>query len=180
MIESSILMKPPVTKDHKTKVSVRLTFGDGLWQLLARTQHIISRVRHKELRECGVTMNEAVVLLTILRLKRPATPVAISEQLFWAPHTVSELLKVMEKKGTVRKVRDLERKNLVRVEITEKGLDAYLKSAQRKSTRRVMSVLTKEEQIQLWTLLAKVRDKGIEQLGLHVPDIFPPSDPDKF
>ncbi len=167
-------------QNNKKSIRPRLTFADGLWLLLARTQHIVSKIRHKELRECGVTMNEAAVLLTILRLKRPATPAAISQEVHWEPHTVSELLKVMEKKGTIRKLRDLERKNLVRIEITEKGLDAYLKSAERKTVRKVMSVLTKEEQVQLWTLLAKLRDRGLEQLRLDVPDLFPPSDPDQF
>lgn len=170
-------MKPPANQENKPKIRLRLTTADNLWLLLARTQHIVSKIRHKELRQCGVTINEAAVLFTILRLKRPATPAAISQEVHWEPHTVSELLKVMEKKGTIKKVRDLERKNLIRVAITEKGIEAYLKSSQRKSTRQVMSVLTKEEQIQLWALLAKVRDKGLEQLGIDIPDVFPPSKP---
>ncbi len=170
-------MKSTVNHENKSKVRLRLTTADNLWLLLARTQHIVSKIRHKELRQCGVTINEAAVLFTILRLKRPATPAAISQEVHWEPHTVSELLKVMEKKGTIRKVRDLERKNLIRVAITDKGIEAYLKSSQRKSTRQVMSALTKEEQIQLWTLLAKVRDKGLEQLGIEIPDVFPPSAP---
>jgi DNA-binding MarR family transcriptional regulator len=179
MIESVTDMESTSTKENKNKVRIRLTTADNLWLLLARTQHIVSKIRHKELHECGVTINEAAVLFTILRLKRPATPAAISQEVHWEPHTVSELLKVMEKKGTIRKVRDLERKNLIRVAITDKGIEAYLKSSQRKSTRQVMTVLTREEQLQLWTLLAKVRDKGLEQLGLDIPDVFPPSSPDK-
>jgi DNA-binding MarR family transcriptional regulator len=179
MIKSVTGMKSTVNHENKRKIRLRLTTADNLWLLLARTQHIVSKIRHKELRQCGVTINEAAVLFTILRLKRPATPAAISQEVHWEPHTVSELLKVMEKKGTIRKVRDLERKNLIRVAITDKGIEAYLKSSQRKSTRQVMSVLTKEEQIQLWTLLAKVRDKGLEQLGIEIPDVFPPSAPTK-
>jgi len=172
-------MKSTANHKNNSKIRLRLTTADNLWLLLARTQHIVSKIRHKELRQCGVTINEAAVLFTILRLKRPATPAAISQEVHWEPHTVSELLKVMEKKGTIKKVRDLERKNLIRVAITDKGIEAYHKSAQRKSTRQVMSVLTKEEQIQLWTLLAKVRDKGLEQLGIDIPDVFPPSEPGK-
>ncbi len=179
MIKSLTSMKSTIDKENKNKIRLRLTTADNLWLLLARTQHIVSKIRHKELRQCGVTINEAAVLFTILRLKRPATPAAISQEVHWEPHTVSELLKVMEKKGTIRKVRDLERKNLIRVEITDKGLVAYQKSAQRKSTRQVMSVLNKEEQLQLWTLLAKVRDKGLAQLGIEIPDVYPPSSPNK-
>jgi|WetSurMetagenome_2_1015567.scaffolds.fasta_scaffold157848_2 MarR family transcriptional regulator, multiple antibiotic resistance protein MarR len=180
MIESINEMKSSTPLKNNKKVNFRLTTSDILWLLLARTQHIVSKIRHKELRECGVTINEAAVLLTVLRINRPATPAAISQEVHWEPHTVSELLKVMEKKGTIKKVRDLERKNLIRVEITDKGIEAFRKLSQRKSTRKVMSVLTKEEQIQLWTLLAKIRDKGVEQLGLRIIDIFPPSNPREF
>ena len=165
MIESMVDMKSTTAKEDKSKIRLRLTTADNLWLLLARTQHIVSKIRHKELRQSGVTINEAAVLFTILRLKRPATPASISQEVHWEPHTVSELLKVMEKKGTIRKVRDLERKNLIRVAITDKGIEAYRKSSQRKSTRQVMSTLSKEEQLQLWTLLAKVRDKGLEAIG---------------
>jgi DNA-binding MarR family transcriptional regulator len=179
MIESMINIKSATPKEDKSNIRLRLTTGDILWLLLARTQHIVSKIRHKELRESGVTINEAAVLFTILRLSRPATPASISQEVHWEPHTVSELLKVMEKKGTIKKVRDLERKNLIRVAITEKGVEAYRRSSQRKSTRRVMSALSKEEQIQLWTLLAKVRDKGLEELGLSASDAFPHSEPNK-
>jgi DNA-binding MarR family transcriptional regulator len=162
------------------RVRVNLTFGDGLWQIMARTNHIVAKLRQRELREYGITMNEAVVLLTVIRLKKLATPANISRQLFWEPHTVSEQLKSMETKGLVRRVRDLERRNLIRVEATEKGLEAYRQSARWKSTRKTMSVLTKEEQLQLWALLAKIRERAIRQLGLRGSDPFPPSDPNKL
>ena len=159
---------------------VNLTFGDGVWQMLARTDHIITKLRQKELRHYRMTMNEAVVLFTVLRLKRLATPATISRQLFWERHTVSEQLKGMEKKGLIRKVRDLGRQNRIRVEPTEKGLQAYRDSARRKSTRGIMSVLTRQEQAQLWSLLAKVRGRAIQKAGLRIPDPFPPSDPNAF
>jgi hypothetical protein len=40
-----------------------------------------------------------------------------------------------------------------------------------------MSVLSKEEQVQLWTLLAKIRQKTIIELGWEKLDPFPRSDP---
>ena len=153
---------------------------DGLWQIMARTDHIVAKLRQKELRRYGINMNEAIVLFTVLRLKRNATPANISRQLFWEPHTVSEQLKSMERKGLIKKVRDLGRQNLFRVEVTEKGLEAYRQSARRKSTRETMSILTKEEQLQLWALLARIREKAMERLGIHMSDPFPPSDPAKF
>ena len=158
-----------------------MTFSDGLWQILARTDHIIAKLRQKELRQYSLTMNEAIVLFTVLRLKgQSSTPANISQQLFWEPHTVSEQLKSMETKGLIKKVRDLQRHNLIRVEVTQKGLEAYRDSARRKSTREIMSALSKEEQVQLWNLLAKLRGKAMSDLGLVGPEPFPSSDPSKF
>ncbi len=157
-----------------------MTFNDYLWQIMARTDHIMTKLRQKELRQFGINMNEAIVLFTVLRLKKLATPANISRQLFWEPHTVSEQLTGMGKKGLIRKIRDLERHNLIRIEVTEKGLEAYRKSAIRKSTREIMSVLTKEEQLQLWALLAKIRGRAMGKLGLDISDPFPPDDPTKL
>jgi DNA-binding MarR family transcriptional regulator len=173
-------MKSQVSGIRKVKGQVRLTFNDGLWQIFARTNHLVTKLRQKELRQHGINMNEAIVLFTALRLKNRATQGNMSRQLFWEPHTVSEQLKSMETKGLIRKVRDPAKQNPIRVEVTEKGLEAYRDSARRKSTREIMSVLTKEEQRQLWILLARVRERAMKKMGLHVSDPFPPSDPGDF
>ena len=162
------------------KPRVRVIFSDGLYQLLARTDHIVAKSRTKELRQYGITMNDAIVLFTAIRLKRQATPANISRQLFWEPHTVSEQLKAMEAKGLIKKVRDLERQNFIRVEVTEDGLKAYRESSGRKSTRKIMSVLSNDEQVQLWTLLAKIRQRAMLELGLDDFEPFPPSDPNEL
>ena len=117
------------------------------------------------------------MLFTVLRLKGHATPAAISRQLFWELHSVSEQLSRMEAKGLVRKVRDLGRRNLIRAEVTAKGVEVYRESSRRRSAREIMSVLTKDEQHQLWALLAKLREKALHELGARGSDPFPPSDP---
>jgi DNA-binding MarR family transcriptional regulator len=175
LVQSTLEMGDVPHRVKKPRLS--MTLSDGLWQILARTDHGIAKVRQKELHQYGITMNDAIVLFTVIRLKNLALPTNISRQLFWEPHTVSGQLNTMEKKGLVRRVKDLERKNLIRVEITEKGLEAYRQSSLRKSTRKLMSALSKEEQVQLWTLLAKIRQKTMRELGWGNLDPFPPSDP---
>jgi DNA-binding MarR family transcriptional regulator len=159
---------------------LNMTLSDGLWQILARTNHLVIKVRQKELREYRITMNDSVVLVTTLRLKESATPTNISRQLFWEPHTVSAQLKMMEKKGLIRRVHDLGRHNLIRVEVTDRGLEAFRQSSHYKSTRKAMSVLSKEEQIQLWVLVAKIRQNTMKMLGLDDLDPFPPADPNEL
>ena len=170
-------MKLTSSDSDSTGNKAHLNISDGLWQIMARTNHIVVKLRQKELRQHGITMNEAVMLFTAMRLKKQATPATMSRELFWEPHTVSEQLKSMEKKGLIKRVRDLERQNLVRVEVTEKGHKAYDKSCEWESTRKTLAVLTNEEQLQLWSLLAKIRQGAMLQLGLNGSVPFPPSDP---
>jgi len=181
MIESFIDMGPTASPEGGGKrPRAYLTSTHALWQAFTRTHHVISKVRQKELRQHGMTVNQAAILFTVLRLKGHATPAAISRQMFWELHTVSEQLKRMEAKGLIRKVRDLGRRNLIRVEVTEKGVEVYRRSARRRSARETMSALTEEEQLQLWGLLSKLRVKALHELGVRGPDPFPPSDPGKM
>jgi DNA-binding MarR family transcriptional regulator len=163
---------------HNDGAGAGLTFADGLWQMLARTSHLVAKLRQKELHQYGINMNEAVTLFTVLHLGERATPTNTSRQLFWEPHTVSELLKSMEAKGLIRRIRDLARRSMMRVEVTDKRMQSQLSPA--RSTRKAMSVLTKEEQTHLWSLLAKIREYGMKQSALESLDPFPPSDPGSF
>jgi DNA-binding MarR family transcriptional regulator len=180
VVESVIEMGSTIgPDDNSQRARAYLTFTHALWQAFTRTHHVISKARQKELRQYGMTVEEAAVLFTVLRLKGHATPAAISRQLFWELHSVSEQLTRMEAKGLVRKVRDLGRRNLIRAEVTEKGVEVYRTSSRRRSAREIMSVLDKEEQRQLWALLAKLREKALHELGAGGSDPLSPSDPDE-
>ena len=82
----------------------------------------------------------------------------------------------MEKKGLVRKVRDLDRKNLVRVSMTEKAQEIHSQSANSKSIHNIMSVLSEDERKQLRTYLEKLWEKAKEELGVEHDMPFPSSE----
>ena len=102
------------------------------------------KARTRELFQYGITPAEAAVLVIVQAIGEKATPAEISRWLFREPHSISGLLARMEKQGLVRKVKDLDRKNLVRVVITEKGQQAYQQSTKRESIHRIMSSLSEE------------------------------------
>ncbi len=156
---------------------VTIDFKHALWQLLNRTRHLVYKNRMRELKDNGVSYNNAMILYTALRLGKGATPAQISRGLSLERHTVSESLIKMENEGLIRRIKDLSRKNLIRIEVTDKGFEVYRRSANRESTKGIMSVLAREEQYELWRLLAKVRDEAARQLGLKFVDMAPPSDP---
>ena len=149
-----------------------------LWILMTQTRDTMWAVREKEVAEYGLSNVETATLFIIqaigLSIDRKATPLEISRWLFRKPHSVSELLKRMEKKGLVTKAKDLERKNSVRVAVTEKGRKAYKKvTRQGRAISRMMSTLSEEEHHQLWSCLGKLREKALDEFGTKYRPPFP-------
>ena len=145
-----------------------------LWTLLHEAYDTASRVRDNELRQAGISRIQSAVLFTVKTGILPATPTALSRCLIRKPHAVSKLLDRMEKQGLIKKVRDLERKNMVRVVLTEKGKDAYHRAMEnRKATNRVMSCLSQKERDNLRTYLERLRDSALEELGVSYEFPFP-------
>lgn len=144
-----------------------------LWVLLHQACDAMIRARENALRPVGISRMQAAVLFIVKAVKVPATPAEISRWLFREPHTVSGLLHRMEKRGLVRKVNDLERKNLIRVEITEKGEEAYRRSRELKVIRKTLSRLSPKERDNLRAYVKTLRDDALGELGLRHQLPFP-------
>jgi len=90
-----------------------------------------------------------------------ATPAEISKQLLRAPSTTTELIDRMVDQGLVRKVQDLERKNMVRVEMTELGQNLYAKSVKVEYFSKIFSKLTPRRRHSLIAYLDTVANAAI-------------------
>ena len=106
-----------------------------LWQLLHRSFGVAIKVRQKELDRYNVTIRQSAVLRVIIRIGERATPAEIARQLFLEGNSISEQLNRMEADGLVMRVKDLNRKNLVRIEVTQKGHRLYLKTLKQGSVQ---------------------------------------------
>ena len=73
----------------------------------------------------------------------------------------------MEKAGLVRKTKDLDKKNLVRVELTDKGYEAYYQSMGGESIPKKVSSLYDEYCEQLRSSLKKLRDEALKVIGVE-------------
>ena len=143
---------------------VRSTDDDfSLWMFLEQARDAILRARQKELRKAGISVSAANVLDSIQAIGRAAIPAEISRRILRKSHSISGLLNRMEKGGLIRRVKNLDRKNLVRVVITEKGQQAYEQSIKGETIHQVMSSLSKEERQQLSSCLQKLRSKALEE-----------------
>ena len=151
--EENMKDSPPIDLDY------------NVWQWLTLTRHAILKVRQKELDRYNIHAMQVSVLFIIQAIGDKATPAQISRWLIVEPHSISELLTRIEKQGLVRKSKDLDRKNLVRVALTEKGRKAYNQSTKRESIHKIMSSLSEGELKQLRSYLQILRHRALEELG---------------
>ena len=145
----------------KDSPSVDLNY---LWMILHQARDAIFKLREKELRKFGISTPKAEILFTIEAIGYRATPTEISKRVLREFHSVSSIISRMEKQGLVKKVNDLNRKNLVRVCLTDKGRQVYHEAIKRESILKILSCLTETEAQQLALFLKKVRDEALKDL----------------
>jgi DNA-binding MarR family transcriptional regulator len=134
------------------------------WVTLYRTAKAVLKVRQRELHQCGLSLAQSSVLSTVHTRDNQVTPAQISRELMRDTNTITELLMSMEKDGLLKRVKDLPRKNMIRVELTEKGRESYNKATRGQSISKMLSVLSKEEQKQLISYLNRITSKALEEL----------------
>jgi DNA-binding MarR family transcriptional regulator len=137
-----------------------------LWILLTHTRYAIYRAREKELFRYGVSPEQVGVLFVIQALGSKSTPSEIARCILRQPHSVSALIDRMAEKGLVKKVHDLDKKNLVRISMTEKGRKAYEYSTRRGPIHRIMATLSQEERSLFRNMLQKLQNQARKEIGL--------------
>ena len=144
-----------------------------LWALLGQARRAMLKVRRQELRQYNISVSKSTLLFVIQLIGDKATPAQISRRIFLESHSVSELLSRMEKEGLLRKVKDLDKKNQVRVVLTEKGREIYHQTRKLESIRNIMSSLSGEERQRLRSCLETLRDNALKELGVEYKPIAP-------
>lgn len=151
------------------KLSNLVSDGDSdheLYLLFSKARYLTFRAREKELQRYRLTPEQAQMLFTVKTLNGRTTPTELSRVLLRQPHTVSALVERMEQKGLVKKFKDLGRKNLVRVVLTEQGEKAYEVTAKRGPIHRIMSSLNDMEREYFQQCLEKIMQKARAELGM--------------
>ena len=141
-----------------------------LWAVIVCTRRAIYRSMAKELQKCGLTVEETAAMFMLRAIEAIGlnpTPTEISRWLFREPHSTSTLLVRMERKGLVKRDKDLRRKNLVRVSLTRKGHEIFAKAAEFEPLHRIFADLSHEERQQLEASLRMVWGKAMEEITLE-------------
>jgi DNA-binding MarR family transcriptional regulator len=143
-----------------------------LFWLLFRTRDSLWKAREKETMKFGIHGREAAVLFVIQNIDTPATPSLIARWLFKNHNTALGVLRRMEQKGLIKMAKNLDRKNLINVTPTKKGKQAYGKVSKREVIHRMFSTLSERERKQLGSILDKLMDKAISELGIEKPPLI--------
>lgn len=144
---------------------------NDFWVLWDRTSHAVRRAREIELRQTAdLSGVEAGLLSFVKASKEPVTPSVLARLLHREPHTVSGLVSRMQRRGLVKKEKNLGRKNLVRVTVTKKGEEAFKKQATVNVPSTIMlTALTDKERAALTEYMAKLHKRAVEVIRENQP-----------
>ena len=104
------------------------------WMLLHQTYNSISRCEDSVFGEIHMTAQQHGILMAVKHLSYPATPTQIADWVDRNLNTTTMIIERMEKKGLVKRVRDIQDRRSYRVAMTEKG-EEYCNNGTARSAR---------------------------------------------
>jgi MarR family transcriptional regulator, organic hydroperoxide resistance regulator len=133
---------------------------------LLQVADIFVKVRERELLTQNLSATSAAILFLVEAMGKDVTPAKISRMLLREPHSVSGILMRMEKQGLIKRAKNMERKNLIRVTLTTKGENALKQAMKKEGVKHVLSRLSEEQRRQLKLTLTTLKEAGMKELNL--------------
>ena len=121
----------------------------NLWVDLVHAKDAISKLRQKELKRYKISPEQSAILSFLQDSGVNPTPADLSRQLFKDPSTVTIILNKMAAKDLVKKETDENKKNLIRVSLTENGRRIHNQIVQTMCIYRIMAELSEAQCKQL-------------------------------
>ena len=136
-----------------------------LTQLL-QVADIFVKVRERELLPQNLSATGGAILFLVEAMGKDVTPAKISRMLLREPHSVSGILMRMEKQGLLKRTKNMERKNLIRITLTAKGEKVLSQAMKKEGSVNVLSKLTAAQQKDLKASLTALKEAGKKELHL--------------
>lgn len=127
---------------------------------------ILVKVRERELLPQNLSATAASILFLVDAMGDEVTPAKITRMMIREPHSISGILNRMEEQGLVKRTKNMERKNLIRITLTAKGEKALKQAMKLNGTARVLSKLTSAQQKELKATLTALKEAGMKELRL--------------
>jgi DNA-binding MarR family transcriptional regulator len=127
-----------------------------IWTLIGRVNHNIVSLRQKELSKYHIPVRQLYVLRTVRALGSNATLSEVARQVEREDHVISKQAVRMEEDGLVRRIKNTNKSNVLKLELTDKGLEMAKMSVESKSLAKLFSSLSSEERSQIELILKKI------------------------
>ena len=127
---------------------------------------IFIKVRERELLPQNLSATAAEILFLVDAMGKDITPAKITRMLLREPHSISGILKRMETHGLIKRTKNMERKNQIRVTLTAKGEKALKQAMKLEGTTNVLSKLSAAQQRELKATLTALKEAGMKELRL--------------
>jgi DNA-binding MarR family transcriptional regulator len=156
----------PSTREARIELDYLTSEGVyGTYIKIMTARAILYKMRSKELRTIGISPESAAILLMVKNANNNITPAEIARSFYREPHTVSQILKRMAKRGLLALSKDLERRNMIRVSLTEEGERIFALSLEKQRVLRALfSQFNENEYKELIVNLENLTDKGLKTL----------------
>ena len=119
-----------------------------LWLLFGRAHHSMELARQRELNQYHIPFRQTHVLRTIKDLGANATLAAVAREVDRKVSVITKQAISMEKDGLIKRIKDTPKSNLIRLELTDKGLQIIKVAGKSKSFDQIFSFLTPAERTQ--------------------------------
>ena len=130
-----------------------------LWLLIGKVSHLIMLVRQRELNQYHIPVQQTHVLRTINELGENATLAELAKEVEREIHVISRQAVGMEKEGLIKRAKKSPKSKLLRLELTEKGLEMARVSRQSEAIDAIFSSLSAQQRQQLESILNTITAK---------------------
>jgi DNA-binding MarR family transcriptional regulator len=124
------------------------------------SNHTILQRRQQELSSYKIPVRQLYVLRIIRTLGQNATLSEVAKQVERETNVISKQAMRMEKDGLIRRIKNTPKSNILKFELTEKGLEIAKMSLESKSLKKLFSSLSVEERCQIESILNKILIQG--------------------
>ncbi len=136
-----------------------------LFLLMGKINHLTYLSRQKELSHYHIPSQQFYVLRIIQELGTQATLTKVAKHVERKINVISRQTISMEKDGLIKRIKDTPKSRLLRMELTDKGLEMIKIGKDSKTIDTILSVLTEKELQAMYVSLNKILGKlkeGIE------------------
>ncbi|KSV18857.1 DNA-binding protein [Dehalococcoides mccartyi] len=148
-----------------------VSFGEGDKYLkaglrLEQARLLVYRVITKSFQPLGITPEQAIILVEVHNSSIPMTPTRLGKIIRRDAAAVSRILGRMQKSGTIRLMKDLEYKNLIRIELTPQGAEICggIEKTTKSQNNRIFEVLSESEVDSFLVMLDKINKSAFDTL----------------